>query len=178
MYKRITISVLLLISLLQAAHAVEENLTPEQKVETMGLKLSNKGAPTASYVYAVQTGNLLFLAGHISVDVQGKPIIGKLGKDLTAEQGAAAAKAAGVSILSTIKQQLGSLDRVSKFLKVTGMVNATEDFSQHSQVINGFSDLMVSVFGEHGKHARSAVGMSSLPVGAAVEIEVILEIKQ
>jgi enamine deaminase RidA (YjgF/YER057c/UK114 family) len=165
---------LLFIVLLLSANAFAN---PDEKVASLGIELVPKGEPTASYVYAVQTGNLLFLAGHVSVDQNGKVITGKLGKDLTTEQGAHAARMAGVSILSTLKQQLGSLSRVKKFVKVTGMVNASPDFSQHSQVINGFSDIMVEVFGKAGQHARSAVGMSSLPVNAAVEIEVIVEVE-
>ncbi|WP_026376006.1 RidA family protein [Aestuariibacter salexigens] len=151
--------------------------SPEQAVKSLGIKLKDKGKPGANYIYAVQNGNLLFLAGHISVDADGNVIKGKLGDDMTTAQGAHAARMAGISILSTIRQQLGSLDRVDRLVKVTGMVNATADYTEHSSVINGFSDLMVEVFGEKGRHARSAVGMSSLPVGAAVEIEVILQIK-
>lgn len=152
--------------------------SPEKNLETQGIQLTKKGKPGANYVYAVRTGNLLFLAGHIPVTANGEIIKGKLGKDLTTKQGAEAARVAGISILSTIQSELGSLNKVKRLVKVTGMVNATQDYTEHSKVINGFSDLMVQIFGEHGKHARSAVGMSSLPVNAAVEIEVILEIKE
>ncbi|NMH61177.1 RidA family protein [Alteromonas ponticola] len=151
---------------------------PDKKIAELGLNLSEKGEPTATFVYSVQTGNLLFTAGHVSVTPEGKVIKGKLGKDLTTEQGAEAARMAGVSLLATIKQNLGSLSRVKRLVKVTGMVNSTPDFTQHSQVINGFSDLMVEVFGDNGQHARSAVGMNSLPLNSAVEIEIILEIKE
>ncbi len=168
----------LLLIMSHMVFAQDSDVTAEQRVERLELTLVNKGEPQAAYVYAVRTGNLLFLAGHISVDNQGKPIVGKLGDDMSTESGALAARAAGISILATIKQQLGSLNRVKKFVKVTGMVNATADFTEHSQVVNGFSNLMIEVFGENGKHARSAVGMSSLPVGAAVEIEVILEVQE
>ena len=150
---------------------------PASILASQGIVLKDKGEPSANYVYAVRTGNLLFLAGHISVDESGKAIAGKLGDTMTTEQGAKAARMAGISILSTIRQQLGSLDKVKRLVKVTGMVNATQDYTQHSTVINGFSDLMVEVFGDKGKHARAAVGMSSLPVGAAVEIEVIIEVE-
>lgn len=150
---------------------------PDQKAARLGITFTEKGAPPATFVYAVQTGELLFLSGHISVTPQGDIMKGKLGKNLTTEQGAAAARMAGVSILSTIKQELGSLSKVKKLVKVTGMVNATTDFTEHSQVMNGFSDLMVAVFGASGQHARSAVGMGSLPLDAAVEIEVIIEVK-
>jgi len=149
----------------------------EQKAKELGLTLAKKGKPTANFVYAVQTGNLLFVSGHIPVTEKGKVVRGKLGKDLTTKQGAEAARLVGESILATIKQELGSLDRVERLVKVTGMVNAVQEFTEHSQVINGFSDLMVEVFGESGSHARAAVGMSSLPLNAAVEVELILEIK-
>lgn len=151
---------------------------PDKKAADLGLDLPKKGKPTATFLYAVQTGNLLYTSGHISVSPAGKIIKGKLGKDLTTAQGAEAARLAGVSLLATIKQQLGSLSKVKRLVKVTGMVNSTADFTQHSKVINGFSDLMVEIFGENGQHARSAVGMSSLPLDAAVEIEVILEIAE
>ena len=151
---------------------------PADKVKALGIELKDKGEPTNSFVYAVRTGNLLFLAGHISVDTEGKVIAGKVGKDLSVKEGAEAARMSGISILSTINQQLGGLDKVKRFVKVTGMVNATPDFTQHATVMNGFSNLMLEVFGDDVKHARAAVGMGSLPANAAVEIEVVLEIKE
>lgn len=151
--------------------------SPEQVLDSLGITLKNKGTPTANFVYAVRTGKLVFTAGHIPVDANGKVIKGKLGKELTVEQGQQAARRSGISLLSTLKQELGDLSKIKRIIKVTGMVNATADFTQHSQVINGFSDLMVEVFGDKGKHARSAVGMGSLPVNAAVEIEMIVEIE-
>ncbi len=152
--------------------------SPEMVLKKLGITLETKGTPTANYVYAVRTGNLVFTAGHIPKGEDGKYIVGKLGKDLSVEQGKNAARQSGISLLSTLKQELGDLSRVKRIVKVTGMVNATPDFTQHSQVINGFSDLMVEVFGEKGKHARSAVGMGSLPINAAVEIEMIVEIEE
>ena len=151
---------------------------PDQKVTELGIGLKDKGEPSNSFVYAVRTGNLLFLAGHISVNAEGDVIAGKLGKDMSVEDGAAAARMAGISILSTINQQLGDLSKVKRLVKVTGMVNATPDFTQHARVMNGFSNLMLEVFGDDGEHARAAVGMGSLPANAAVEIEVILEVKE
>lgn len=168
---RILITLLTLLSLSVSAN-------PDKNLKDLGIQLTTKGKPTANYVYAVRTGNLLFLAGHIPVTANGEVIKGKLGKDLTTKQGAEAARVAGISILSTIKSELGALSRVKRLIKVSGMVNATQDYTEHSKVINGFSDLMVQIFGEKGKHARAAVGMSSLPVNAAVEIEMILEIKE
>lgn len=151
--------------------------TPEQRAKSLGLILNEKSKPTSRFVYAVRTGNLLFISGHISIDAKGNIIKGKLGDKLTTEQGAEAARMAGVSILATIKQELGSLDKVKKFVKVTGMVSATPDFTEHSQVMNGFSDLMLEVFGKNGEHARAAVGMASLPLDASVEIEAIVEVE-
>lgn len=168
---------LLLLSFL-TLFAIGASATPELKVKELGIQLKDKGKPTNSFVYAVRTGNLLFLSGHISTDSKGDIIRGKLGKDLTTEQGAEAARMAGISILSTINQQLGSLSKVEKLVKVTGMVNAVPEFTEHSTVMNGFSNLMLEVFGDNGQHARAAVGMGSLPANAAVEIEVVLEVKE
>jgi enamine deaminase RidA (YjgF/YER057c/UK114 family) len=124
---RKTLFKFLLLSIICFASTVKAD--PEDNIKKLGLTLKDKGTPAANYVYAVRTGNLLFLAGHISVDEDGKPITGKLGKDLTTKQGAEAARMAGISILSTINQQLGSLSKVKRLVKVTGMVNATQDYS-------------------------------------------------
>lgn len=169
--------ILLIVGLFLVSGACLAKDSPEQILSKLGIILTQKGTPTANYVYSVTTSNLVFTAGHVSVDAKGKVITGKLGQTLTVEQGRNAARAAGISLLSTLKSELGDLSRVKRIVKVTGMVNAAPNFNQHSQVINGFSDLMVEVFGEKGKHARSAVGMSSLPVDAAVEIEMIVEIE-
>lgn len=149
----------------------------ESKLKALGIELYEVKKPTNNFIQVVQTGNLLFVSGHGPKKADGSYIIGKVGKELTIEQGAEAARLMGVSILSSVKNEIGDLSRVSRFVKVLGMVNATEDFKQHAQVINGFSDFMVEVFGESGRHARSAVGMQSLPAGFAVEIEVIIELK-
>lgn len=133
--------------------------------------------PMANYVKAVRTGNLLFLAGHGPTKADGTNIQGKVGKDLTTEQGIDAARVTGISILSTLKAELGDLNRVKRVVKVLGMVNCTENFTDQPKVMNGFSDLMVAVFGEKGKHARSAVGMYALPSNIAVEIEIIVEVE-
>lgn len=150
--------------------------TPEQVIADMGIQLQDKPAPKSNFAYAVKAGNLLFVSGHIPISAEGKVITGKVGKDLDLQQARAAAKTVGVSILATLKQQLGDLSRVKQIVKVTGMVNATPDFTQHSQVMNAFSDLMTDVFGAKGKHARAAVGMGSLPVNAAIEIEAVVEL--
>ncbi|TDF41452.1 RidA family protein [Alteromonadaceae bacterium M269] len=149
----------------------------EKKLEEMGIKLHPYTEPTNSYVPVVRAGNLVFTSGHGPKKPGGGYVLGKVGKDLTVEQGAEAARLSGIAILSSLKHEIGDLDRIKRFVKVLGMVNATEDFKQHSTVINGFSDLMIEVFGENGKHARSAVGMQSLPIGFATEIEVVVELK-
>jgi enamine deaminase RidA (YjgF/YER057c/UK114 family) len=149
----------------------------EQKLTGMGLALVPPTKSAGNYVKVVRTGNLLFLAGHISTRPDGSTITGKLGKDQTIEQGYDAAKAATVSILSTLKAEVGDLNRIRRIVKVTGFVNSTPDFTDQPKVVNGCSDLLVALFGEKGKHARSAVGMVALPLNAAVEIEMIVEIE-
>jgi enamine deaminase RidA (YjgF/YER057c/UK114 family) len=128
-------------------------------------------------VKAVRTGNLLFVAGHGPTKADGSNTIGKVGKDLTTEQGYEAARQTAISLLSTLKAELGDLNKVKRIVKVLGMVNCTETFTDQPKVINGFSDTMVAVFGEKGKHARSAVGMYALPLGMAVEVEIIVEVE-
>lgn len=145
-------------------------------LDSMNIALPTLGTPVANYVHSVRTGNLVFTAGKGPVDKDGNRITGKLGQDLTIEEGYEAARMVGVYQLAALKQQLGDLNKVKRIVKVLGMVNATPDFTDQSKVINGFSDLMVEVFGEDGKHARSAVGMGSLPGNIAVEIEMIVEV--
>jgi enamine deaminase RidA (YjgF/YER057c/UK114 family) len=151
--------------------------TPEKRFEKLKLELPTLGKPRATITAVVQTGDLLFLSGHISTDKAGKPIIGKVGKDLTLAQGQEAARRVGLTTLSVLRAELGSLNRVAQFVKTLGMVNCSPDFTQQSQVIDSFSQLMIDVFGpKAGKGARSAVGMASLPLGVAVEIECILRV--
>ncbi len=146
--------------------------SPEAKLKEMSIELSAPKNPIANYLHYRQIGNTVYLAGKGA----GK---GKLGDDLSVEQGYEAARQAGIRILSVLNEATGgNLGKVKQFVSVRGMVNATADFEDHSKVINGFSDLMVEVFGEKGKHARAAVGMSSLPKGMAVEIEVVVELEQ
>ena len=154
-----------------AATVNAQQISPEKKLAEMGLQLPPVSKPIANYVKAVRTGNLVFLAGH------GTDVIGKVGKDLTIEQGYEAAKQTGLSLLASLKAEIGDLGKVKRFVKVLGMVNCTEGFGDQPKVINGFSDLMVAVFGEKGKHARSAVGMYALPNNMAVEIEMIVEVE-
>ncbi|MEO0330209.1 MAG: RidA family protein [Bacteroidota bacterium] len=149
----------------------------EQKLEEMGVTLYEMPPPTANYVRAVRSGNLIFLAGHGPMKSDGKNVTGKLGKDLSVEEGQEAARYTAIALLSSLKEEIGDLDQISRIVKVHGMVNSTPDFTDHSQVMNGFSDFMVELFGELGKHARAAVGMGSLPGNIAVEIEMVVEVK-
>lgn len=148
----------------------------DAKLKELRIELPEVGKPIANYVKAVRTGNLLFLAGHGPNKADGSWITGKVGKDLTIEQGYEASKLTAINILATIKAELGTLNKVKRIVKVNGMVNCTPDFTDQPKVINGCSDLLVAVFGEAGKHARAAVGMNALPMDTAVEIEVIVEI--
>ncbi|TMI64464.1 MAG: RidA family protein [Bacteroidetes bacterium] len=149
----------------------------EAKLKEKGIVLTTPGKPVANYVNAVRVGNLLFLAGKGPTKTDGSNITGKVGKDLTIEQGYEAAKLAAINHLAVLKAELGDLNKVKRIVKVLGMVNCTEDFKDQPKVINGYSDLMVEIFGDKGKHARSAVGMGSLPMNIAVEVEVIVEIE-
>lgn len=132
--------------------------------------------PVGSYVHAVRSGDLLFLAGKGPFAADGTTPTGKVGRDVTTEVAYQHARSVGLMLLAAIKEAEGSLDRVRRVVKVLGMVNATPEFTEHPKVINGCSDLFVHVFGERGQHARSAVGMSSLPNGITVEIEAIVEV--
>jgi enamine deaminase RidA (YjgF/YER057c/UK114 family) len=150
----------------------------EQRLRELGIELPPPPKPVAVYVPAVRSGNTLYASGHGPRKPDGKLITGKVGADLTLEQGYAAARQVGLNMLSSLRATLGSLDRVVRLVKVLGMVNCTPDFTKQPQVINGFSELMVEVFGKkNGKGARSAVGMGSLPSNIAVEIEAIFEVR-
>jgi enamine deaminase RidA (YjgF/YER057c/UK114 family) len=150
-------------------------MTAEQRLTDLGIELPPAPKAVASYVTFVQTGNLVFTSGHGPSGPDGL-VKGKVGLDLDVAAAADAARLTGLNLLATLRAELGSLDRVTRIVKVLGMVNATPDFGQHPQVINGCSDLLVEVFGDAGRHARSAVGMGSLPMGMAVEIELVAEV--
>ncbi|MFS4454782.1 RidA family protein [Maribacter sp. 2304DJ31-5] len=150
---------------------------PEAKLQELGIELSTPSVPVANYVNAVRTGNLIFLAGKGPLQSNGENITGKVGEDLTIEEGYYAARVTAINQLSVLKAELGDLNKVKRIVKVLGMVNAASDFTDHPKVINGYSDLMVQVFGKKGKHARAAVGMGSLPGNIAVEIEMIVEVE-
>lgn len=145
----------------------------DQRLKELNIELPAPVKPLANYVRYFQTGNLLFISGTGPGNAAPK---GKLGADLTVEQGAAVAREVGLQIIATIKDALGDLDRVTRVVKVLGMVNCTPDFADQPKVINGCSDLFVEVFGEAGRHTRSAVGMGALPGGIAVEIECMVEV--
>ncbi len=151
--------------------------TPEEKLKSLNIVLPAPSTPVANYVKFVRTGNLIYLSGHGPSKTDGSYITGKLGSNLSIEEGYAAARQTGINLLATLKQAVGDLVKVKRIVKVLGMVNCTDRFADQPKVINGFSDLMVAVFGEKGKHARSAVGMSSLPMNMAVEIEMIVEVE-
>jgi enamine deaminase RidA (YjgF/YER057c/UK114 family) len=151
--------------------------TPEEKIKEKGIVLTAPSKPVANYVNAVRVGNLLYLSGKGPTHADGTHIAGKVGKDLTIEQGYDAAQLVAINHLAVLKAELGDLNKVKRIVKVLGMVNCTDDFKDQPKVINGYSDLMVEIFGDKGKHARSAVGMGSLPMNIAVEVEVIVEIE-
>jgi enamine deaminase RidA (YjgF/YER057c/UK114 family) len=174
MKKLLVLSILVLSASLSFA---QEKIDIEQKLKEMGIVLTTPAKPMANYVKAARTGKLLYLAGHGPAKADGTNVTGKLGADMTIEQGYEAAKLTGISLLSTLKAELGDLNKVKRVVKALGMVNSTDAFTDHPKVINGFSDLMVAVFGEKGKHARSAVGMNQLPGNMAVEIEIIVEVE-
>jgi enamine deaminase RidA (YjgF/YER057c/UK114 family) len=152
------------------------NYDVEKRLTELAIELTIPEPPVANYVNAVRTGNLVFLSGKIPQNPDKTVITGKIDTELTIEQGYQAARIIGIAQLSALKAEIGDLNKVERIVKVTGMVNATPEFSQHPKVINGFSDLMVEIFGERGKHARAAVGMSSLPLKAACEIEMIVQV--
>ena len=150
---------------------------PEARLEEIGVELPEIPPSIANYVRSVRTGNLVFLAGHGPLQENGTYLTGKLGDDLEVAEGYEAARLAGIALLSSLRAEIGDLSKVSRIVKVTGMVNSTPDFTDQSKVINGCSDLFVEIFGDRGRHARAAVGMASLPRGFAVEIEMIVEVQ-
>ncbi len=167
--------ILLPILLLQVLFSYAQQ--PDDQLKKLNIELPVVGKPIANYVNVVRVGNLLFLSGKGPSHEKGVYITGKVGKDLTLEEGIAAARLTAINQLAVLKAELGDLNKVKRIVKVLGMVNCEADFKDHPKVINGFSDLMVQVFGEKGKHARSAVGMCSLPFNMAVEVELVVEVE-
>jgi enamine deaminase RidA (YjgF/YER057c/UK114 family) len=155
-------------------------MSAEERLKELGHQLPPPAKPGGNYVRAKRSGNMLYVAGHIPpLAADGTRVVGKVGADLTVEQGYEAARSVGLNLLATLRDELGSLDRVVQIVKVFGMVNCSPDFLNMPQVVNGCSDLLVDVFGtEAGSHARSAVGMAGLPWGVPVEIEMVVEIGQ
>lgn len=150
----------------------------ESRLENLGISLPAEPVPIANYVPGVRTGNLLYLSGlGPASPPDGATPSGKVGRDLTTEEGYEAARLTGINILARMKGELGDLDKVRRVVKLLGMVNSAPDFNQQPAVVNGCSDLLVEVFGDRGRHARSAVGMASLPNDIPVEIEVIIEVE-
>lgn len=152
--------------------------SPEENLKALGITLPKQSTPIANYVNYVKTGKLIYFSGSGPAVEDGSYVRGKLGKDMTIEQGREAARITGINMIANLKNAVGDLNKVKRIVKVLGMVNSTESFTDQPKVINGFSDLMVAVFGEKGKHARSAVGMASLPLNMAVEIEMIVEVEE
>ena len=167
-------ALILIVALLMTSVTVQtEAIDFDRKLKELGIELPAAAPPAANYVKAVTVGKLMFLSGHAAV----AGFKGKLGKELTTEEGYQAARSTGISAIATLRQELGDLNRVKRIVKVMGMVNSMPTYNEHHLVVNGFSDLMVAVFGERGKQARSAVGMGSLPFDFAVEIDLIVEIE-
>ena len=146
------------------------------RLKDLGIKLPPTVSPAAAYVMAVTSGSTVFVSGHIAKEA-GKPWVGKLGLDMDTASGKAAALSIAIDLMATLEAHLGSLDRVKRIVKVMGLVNSTDLFTEHHLVVNGCSELLFEVFGEAGKHARSAFGVAQIPLGACVEIELIAEIE-
>jgi enamine deaminase RidA (YjgF/YER057c/UK114 family) len=150
--------------------------TTEAQLKALGIDLPPPAAPPPHNVPFVRSGNLVFVSGQLPMGPQGLAHVGKLGADADLDTGKAAARLCGINLIAQLKAAIGDLDRLVRVVKLTGFVNATLDFADHPKVINGASDLMVEVFGERGRHSRSAVGAAGLPFGAAVEVEAIFEV--
>ncbi|AFT85082.1 RidA family protein [Paraburkholderia phenoliruptrix] len=146
------------------------------KLKELGIELPTAGAPAAAYVMSAQSGNTVYLSGHIAKK-DGKVWAGKLGADLNTEEGKLAARSIAVDLLATLHAHVGDLNRVKRIVKLMSLVNSTLDFTEQHLVTNGASELIADVFGERGKHARSAFGVAQIPLGACVEIEMIAEVE-
>jgi len=148
---------------------------PYATLKTLGITLPSVAAPAAAYVMCVQSGNTVFVSGHLAKK-DGKPWVGKLGDSMTTEEGRTAARAVAIDLLATLQAHLGDLNRVKRIVKVMSLVNSTPDYTEQHLVTNGASDMFLAVFGESGRHARSAFGVAQIPLGACVEIEIIAEV--
>jgi enamine deaminase RidA (YjgF/YER057c/UK114 family) len=152
-------------------------MSAEHNLAEKNIVLPRAPRPVANYITSLRVGDLLYVSGHGPATADGVKSNGKVGDDLTPDQGYKAARQVGLSILATVREALGSLDRVERVVKLLGMVNSTADFTEHPKVVNGCSDLLVEVFGDHGRGTRSAVGMASLPGNIAVEVEAVFLVK-
>jgi len=169
--KNITTFVLLLLSFNLFAQ------TPEQKIKQLGIELPQIPESLGSYHDMVKVGDLVFLSGKGPLKADGKYITGKVGQDLTANEGYQAARLSAINQLAILKQTFGSLNKIKRIIKVNGYVHTADSFTEQSKVMNGFSDLLIEVFGEQGRHARTSVGVFTLPQNMAVEVEMIVEMK-
>ena len=155
---------------------IDSDYNPEERLVELNITLPTPPQPVANYVNGVRAGNLIFLAGKGPKYPDGTELTGKLGGNITIEQGYEGARQTALNQLSVLKEMLGDLNKVKRIVKVLGLVNSSPNFIEQPKVVNGFSDLMVDVFGEKGKHARAAIGVNSLPRGQAVEIELVVEV--
>jgi len=169
-------NLLILIFFLASAAVLAQQTDYDKKLKELGVELMTPTKPIANYVKAVRTGNLIYLSGHGPTRADGTNVTGKVGKDLTVEQGAEAARITAISLISTLKAEVGDLNKVKRIVKVNGWVNCHADFADQPKVMNGCSDLLVAVFGEKGKHARTSLGTNALPTNIAVEIEMVVEV--
>ena len=147
-----------------------------EKLKSLGITLPEVAAPAAAYLPFVRTGNLVFLSGHLAKR-DGQVIVGQLGKNVTTEEGKAAARLIAIDLMGTLQAAVGDLGKVKRIVKLMSLVNSTGDFTEHHLVTNGCSELLGEVFGDAGKHARSAFGVAQIPMGACVEIELIAEVE-
>ncbi len=177
------ISIMLYLSLASGCNPEKSEITippdsdVEQRLKEMGIQLDTPAPPVANFVHAVRSGNLVFLAGHGPLKQDGTWVTGKVGRDMDILEAQEAARLTAINLLSSLKAEIGNLNKVKRIVKILGMVNSDESFTDQPKVMNGCSDFLVSVFGDRGRHARSAVGMASLPFGIPVEIEMIVEVE-
>lgn len=173
--KRPSLLAVVVLLVLPRAATGQDAVTPDERLRELGIELPAPYAPVANYIRAVRSGNLVFLGGHGPCEFT-EDAKGKVGQGRTIEEAYETARRTGICLLASLKDEIGDLSKVKRIVRVFGMVNAVESFTQHSQVINGCSDLLIEVFGERGRHARAAVGMASLPFDITVEIEMIVEV--
>ena len=152
-------------------------MSAERRLRELGIDLPPPSPASANFVRTKQVGNILYVSGHGPSRRDGSRVVGKVGSDLSLDEGYEAARLVGIGILSTVRSALGSLDRVRQVVKAFGMVNSAPGFDQQAEVLNGFSDLMIEVFGEGGRHARTTVGVAELPRGISVDVEVVIEVE-